>query len=129
MSLDALKAMKDKLKKERGEVAGGTKYVTKAQLEAARLKKLRDEEEQERQAKVRQHALHASTAYPLNSNSHVFARACAYFHVVHLVHVVRMAPRDPFNTGCNGLGVWDYATPWRSMAQSDTHACRHVELL
>jgi len=57
MSLDALKAMRDALKKEKKEVAGDKKYVTKAELEAARLKKIREEEERERQEKERKRKL------------------------------------------------------------------------
>ena len=53
MSLDALKALKDKLKKEKQELVGTSKkFVTKAELEAAKLTKLRGEEEEERKKKV-----------------------------------------------------------------------------
>ena len=55
MSLDSLKAMRAAMKKEKQEVAqeSGKKYVTKADLEAARLKRIRAEEVEERQEKVR----------------------------------------------------------------------------
>jgi len=53
--MEALKAMREKLKKEKQEVAAesGKKYVTKAELEAAKLKRIRQEEETERQEKAR----------------------------------------------------------------------------
>mmetsp|Transcript_43465 Transcript_43465/g.130378 ORF Transcript_43465/g.130378 Transcript_43465/m.130378 type:complete len:476 (-) Transcript_43465:529-1956(-) len=53
MSLDALKAMKEKMRKEREAAAkdNDKKYITKAELEAARLRKIREEEERERQEK------------------------------------------------------------------------------
>ena len=51
-SLRALKAMKETMKKEAQEATGSKKYVTKAQLEAAKLLKVRGEEQQERQEKV-----------------------------------------------------------------------------
>lgn len=52
MSLEALKALKDKMKKEKEELVGDKKHVRKAELEAARLKRLREEEEEERKQKV-----------------------------------------------------------------------------
>ncbi len=54
MSLDALKAMREKLKKEKAEVvqSEGKKYITKAELEAAKLKRLREEEKEEQQMKA-----------------------------------------------------------------------------
>jgi hypothetical protein len=51
--MDALKALKDKLKKEKAELVGsGKKNFTKAELEAARLARIRQEEEEERRRKV-----------------------------------------------------------------------------
>lgn len=54
MSLDALKAMRAAMKKEKEVVAqeSGKKYVTKADLEASKLKRIRAEEEKERLEKV-----------------------------------------------------------------------------
>ena len=54
MSLDALKAMRAAMKAEKQAVAeeSGKKYVTKADLEAAKLKRIRAEEDQERQEKA-----------------------------------------------------------------------------
>jgi hypothetical protein len=51
-SLDALKALKDKLRKETQDVVGSNKYVKRSVIEEAKLKRLRAEEEQERQEKV-----------------------------------------------------------------------------
>jgi hypothetical protein len=48
MSLDALKAMKERLKKEKEEASHGKKYVTKAELEAAKVKRFREEEAQDK---------------------------------------------------------------------------------
>lgn len=65
MSLDALKALKEKLKKEKQDVSTKLekKYITKAELDASRLLKLREEEEREAQAKAssgeRQASMHA----------------------------------------------------------------------
>lgn len=50
-ALKALKSLKDKLKTETKEVAGGNKYVKRSAIEEARLKRLREEEEKERQEK------------------------------------------------------------------------------
>ncbi len=45
--------MKEQMKRDKQDVVGANKkYVTKAELEAAKLKRLRDEEDQERQEKV-----------------------------------------------------------------------------
>ena len=54
MSLDALKAMRAAMKAEKQAVTeeSGKKYVTKADLEAAKLKRIRAEEDQERQEKA-----------------------------------------------------------------------------
>ncbi len=54
MSLAALKAAKDKLKKEVQDASalGGKRFMTKGDLEAAKLKRIRDEEEKEREEKV-----------------------------------------------------------------------------
>jgi hypothetical protein len=51
--MDLLKSMKAKLKQEKQELVGTEKkYFTKAELEAARLLKIRAEEEEERKKKV-----------------------------------------------------------------------------
>lgn len=51
--LDSLKALLQKKKQEKQELVGDKKYVRKSDLEAAKLKRIREEEEQERRAKVR----------------------------------------------------------------------------
>ncbi len=52
-ALKNLKALKDKLKQEKAELVGADKKVfTKGELEAAKLQKLRQEEEEERKRKV-----------------------------------------------------------------------------
>jgi hypothetical protein len=53
--MNNLKAMIEKKRKEQEELAGGAgkKFVKRSEVEAAKLAKLREEEEQERQAKVR----------------------------------------------------------------------------
>lgn len=51
-SLDSLKALLHNKKKEKQELVGDRKYIKKSELEEARLKRLREEEEQERRAKV-----------------------------------------------------------------------------
>lgn len=51
-SLDSLKALLQKKKQEKQELVGDKKYIKKSELEEARLKRLREEEEQERRAKV-----------------------------------------------------------------------------
>jgi hypothetical protein len=50
--LDSLKALLQKKKQEKQELVGDKKYVRKAELEEAKLKRIREEEEQERKAKV-----------------------------------------------------------------------------
>lgn len=52
-SLDSLKALLQKKKQEKQELVGDKKYVRRAELEEARIKRLREEEEQERRAKAR----------------------------------------------------------------------------
>ncbi|KAJ9529846.1 hypothetical protein QJQ45_022253 [Haematococcus lacustris] len=56
--MDALRALKAKLKKETSEASADKKFITKAELEAAKLLKLRAEEEEERKRKAC-HPLHA----------------------------------------------------------------------
>ncbi|GFH25290.1 SFM domain-containing protein, partial [Haematococcus lacustris] len=55
--MDALRALKAKLKKETSEASADKKFITKAELEAAKLLKLRAEEEEERKRKAC-HPLH-----------------------------------------------------------------------
>jgi hypothetical protein len=53
--MDSLKALKDKLRAEKEAFTGGKtgeKYVRKSELEAAKLQRIRDEEEQEKWKKV-----------------------------------------------------------------------------
>jgi hypothetical protein len=50
--MDGLKALVKRTKQETRELVGAKKYVRKAELEEARLKRIREEEEQERRAKV-----------------------------------------------------------------------------
>ncbi len=50
--LDALKSLLQKKKAEKQELVGDKKYVKKSELEEARLKRIREEEEAERRAKV-----------------------------------------------------------------------------
>lgn len=50
--MDALKALTSKLRKEAQDVAGAKKYVKRAELEEARLQKIREEEAKEREEKV-----------------------------------------------------------------------------
>ena len=69
--MEALKALKDKLKAEKEALASskdgtGSKYTTKAELEAFRIKRLRDEEDEDRRRKVRK-SRHA-TRRPLDFN-------------------------------------------------------------
>uniref|UniRef100_A0A7S3QRE8 Pre-mRNA processing factor 4 (PRP4)-like domain-containing protein n=1 Tax=Dunaliella tertiolecta TaxID=3047 RepID=A0A7S3QRE8_DUNTE len=55
MSLDSLKALKEKLRAEKEALTGGKpgeKYHRKAELEAAKLQRIRDEEEEERRKKA-----------------------------------------------------------------------------
>eukprot|EP00798_Chlamydomonas_sp_ICE-L_P010080 gene10080-7977_t len=56
-SLAVLKAMKEKMKSEAKLAQGSKRFVTKAELEAAKLSKLREEEEQERKEKERKRKL------------------------------------------------------------------------
>jgi hypothetical protein len=51
--MDALKALIKKKKEEKQELLGDKKQIRRSELEEARLKRLRGEEEQERQLKVR----------------------------------------------------------------------------
>ena len=85
MSLDAIKAMRAKLKAEKKEVAeeSGKKYITKAELEAAKLKRIRVEEEQERQAKARHPCVHAilHTVNPMHERGD--ESLCSSFSSVH----------------------------------------------
>lgn len=53
MSLDSLKALTAKKRKATEEVFGGKKYVKRSEIEAAHLKKLREEEQRELEAKAR----------------------------------------------------------------------------
>jgi pre-mRNA-splicing factor 18 len=50
--LDALKSLLQQRKAEKQELVGDKKYVRKSELEEAKLKRLRQEEEAERRAKV-----------------------------------------------------------------------------
>jgi hypothetical protein len=50
--MDSLKALLVAKKQEKAALVGDKKYVRKAELEEAKLKRLREEEEQERLAKV-----------------------------------------------------------------------------
>ena len=50
--LDALKSLLQQKKAEKQELVGEKKYVRKSELEEARLKRIREEEEAERRAKV-----------------------------------------------------------------------------
>jgi len=54
--MDSLKAQLQKLKADKEALTvgktGGEKYVRKAELEAAKLQRIRDEEEEERKRKV-----------------------------------------------------------------------------
>lgn len=50
--LDALKSLLQQKKAEKQERGSEKKYVRKSELEEARLKRLREEEEAERRAKV-----------------------------------------------------------------------------
>lgn len=52
--MDGLKALLEKKRKEKEELLGGSdkKYFKRSELEDAKLAKLREEEEKERQAKV-----------------------------------------------------------------------------
>lgn len=75
-SLLALKALTKNMRKEITDVVGDKKFYTKTQLEQARIKRIRDEEEVERSAKVSIHAvvqvadslLEALTAASLHSH-------------------------------------------------------------
>ncbi|KAG1657685.1 hypothetical protein FOA52_007279 [Chlamydomonas sp. UWO 241] len=65
--MEALKAMKAKMQQEREAVAaskaeGASKYTTKAELEAARLTKLREEEERERVEKEKKRKVDGGAA-------------------------------------------------------------------
>ena len=51
--MDSLKALVAKKKAEKQELVGDKKFVKRGELEEARLKRLREEEEQERREKVR----------------------------------------------------------------------------
>lgn len=51
--MDSLKAVLERKRKEKEELVGQSKFVKRADLEAAKLAKLREEEEKERLAKVR----------------------------------------------------------------------------
>lgn len=63
--MQQLKAMKDKMRAEAiAAKTGDKKYVTKAELEASRLGKLREEEERERQEKARRGAWQCNAACP-----------------------------------------------------------------
>jgi len=53
--MDNLKALLAKKKAEKQELVGDKKFVRRGDLEEAKLKRLREEEEQERLAKVRAH--------------------------------------------------------------------------
>lgn len=50
--LDSLKNLLQQKKAEKKELVGDKKYVRKSELEEARLKRIREEEEAERRAKV-----------------------------------------------------------------------------
>jgi hypothetical protein len=50
--VDSLKALLQKKKQEKQELVGDKKYVRKGEIEEAKLKRIREEEEQERRAKV-----------------------------------------------------------------------------
>lgn len=50
--MDALKALSSKMRAEQKGVGADKKFTTKAELEAAKLLKLREEEETERKRKV-----------------------------------------------------------------------------
>jgi pre-mRNA-splicing factor 18 len=50
--IDAIKSLLQQTRAEKQELVGGKKYVKKSELEEARLKRLREEEEAERRAKV-----------------------------------------------------------------------------
>jgi hypothetical protein len=50
--VDSLKALLQKKKQEKQELVGDKKYVRKGELEEAKLKRIREEEQQELKAKV-----------------------------------------------------------------------------
>lgn len=50
--LDALKSLLQQKKAEKQELVGAKKYVRKSELEEAKLKRIREEEDAERRAKV-----------------------------------------------------------------------------
>jgi len=70
--LDGLKALLQKKRQETQDLVGDKKYVRKSELEEAKLKRLREEEEQERRAKV----------------------------IVLLQHVLRLSPYDTASVPC-----------------------------
>lgn len=63
--MDALKAMLKAKKEEQAAEFGGKKFIKRAELEEQRLKRLREEEETERTAKVHHCPSSGSVVLPL----------------------------------------------------------------
>lgn len=80
--MDALKALKEKLKKEKEDLGvtanGDKKFVKKAELEAARLKRLREEEEEERKKKVAGAAGQEHTGWATSWNALELQGSCRH---------------------------------------------------